>query len=251
VAVVMLTHVNYRSGAVHDMKKVTENVHAAGALMVWDLAHSAGALPVDLAAADADFAIGCGYKYLNGGPGAPAFVYVAPRLQKVAVQPLSGWYGHKAPFAFESSYDGAQSIDRFLTGTPPILSMVALDAALDIWNEVSLEDIRSKSKALSTLFIKLVEERCGGFGLTLASPRDADARGSQASFTHDNAFAIMQALIARDVIGDFRAPDILRFGFTPLYVRFVDVFDAVEHLHDILQSGAWKQEKFNVRGTVT
>ncbi len=251
VAVVMLTHVNYRTGAVHDMNAVTRMVHERGGLMVWDLAHSAGALPVNLAEANADFAVGCGYKYLNGGPGAPAFIYVAPRLQGSATQPLSGWYGHKAPFAFDPAYEAAPDIDRFLTGTPPILSMVALDTALDIWDQVAMEDIRDKSKRLCELFIALVESRCDGFGLALASPRDADARGSQVCFSHADAYPIMQALIARGVIGDFRAPDILRFGFAPLYVRFADVYDAVDHLVAVLQSGEWQQEQFNVKSLVT
>ncbi|MCP4316100.1 MAG: kynureninase [Hyphomicrobiales bacterium] len=251
VAAVMLTQVNYRSGELHDMAQVTKRVHDAGAVMIWDLAHSAGALPVDLAAADVDFAIGCGYKYLNGGPGAPAFVYVAPRLQDEVSQPLSGWFGHTAPFAMEPTFDAAPTIHRFLTGTPPILSMVALDAALDIWKDVSLGALREKSVKLCELFISLVEERCAGHGLSLASPRDASKRGSQVCFAHENAYPIMQALIARDVIGDFRAPDILRFGFAPLYVRFVDVYDAVDQLLRVLQTEEWKQDRFMVKGAVT
>ncbi|MCP4997830.1 MAG: kynureninase [Hyphomicrobiales bacterium] len=251
VAAVMLTQVNYRSGELHDMAQVTKRVHDAGAVMIWDLAHSAGALPVDLAAADVDFAIGCGYKYLNGGPGAPAFVYVAPRLQDEVSQPLSGWFGHTAPFAMEPTFDAAPTIHRFLTGTPPILSMVALDAALDIWKDVSLGALREKSVKLCELFISLVEERCAGHGLSLASPRDASKRGSQVCFAHENAYPIMQALIARDVIGDFRAPDILRFGFAPLYVRFVDVYDAVDQLLRVPQTEEWKQDRFMVKGAVT
>ncbi|MCY6383615.1 kynureninase [Hoeflea prorocentri] len=251
VAVVMLTHVNYRTGEAHDMAAVTKAAHDAGAVMIWDLAHSAGAMPVDLQAADADFAIGCGYKYLNGGPGAPAFIYVAPRLHNEVSQPLSGWFGHKAPFAMEPSFEAAKTIHRFLTGTPPVLSLVALDAALDIWNSVSLGAVREKSVRLCELFIELVEERCEGLGLTLASPRDASRRGSQVCFAHADAYPVMQALIARDVIGDFRAPDILRFGFAPLYVRFVDIYDAVEHLRDVLQSGEWEQERFKVKSAVT
>ncbi|MEX3011510.1 kynureninase [Hoeflea sp. TYP-13] len=251
VAAVMLTQVNYRTGELHDMADVTSKVHDAGAVMIWDLAHSAGALPVDLAAANADFAIGCGYKYLNGGPGAPAFVYVAPRLQDKVAQPLSGWFGHTSPFAMEPSFKAAPTIHRFLTGTPPILSMVALDAALDIWSGVSMEAVREKSVRLCELFIALVEERCAGYSLSLASPRDAAKRGSQICFAHENAFPIMQALIARGVIGDFRAPDILRFGFAPLYVRFVDVYDAVDHLLDVLKTEEWRQDRFMVKGAVT
>ncbi|MCR9139699.1 MAG: kynureninase [Alphaproteobacteria bacterium] len=251
VAVVMLTEVNYRTGWMHDMKAITRRTHESGGLAVWDLAHSAGALPVDLAGADADFAVGCGYKYLNGGPGAPAFLYVAPRFQNSVMQPLSGWFGHADPFAMAPSFEAAPTIHRFLTGTPPVISMVALEASLDIWSDVSLSDVRNKSRALCDLFIELVEERCAGFDLQLVSPRQTERRGSQVCFAHAEAFAIMQALIARDVVGDFRAPDILRFGFAPLYVRHVDVFDAVEHLADILRTGEWDQPQFKARGAVT
>lgn len=251
VAVVLLTEVNYRTGWMHDMNAITRKVHESGGLVIWDLAHSAGALPVDLAGADADFAVGCGYKYLNGGPGAPAFLYVAPRFQTTVMQPLSGWFGHADPFAMTPSFEAAPSIHRFLTGTPPVISMVALEAALDIWTEVSLADLREKSVALCELFIALVEERCAGFDLKLVSPRQSARRGSQVCFAHEEAFAIMQALIARDVVGDFRAPDILRFGFAPLYVRYVDIFDAVGHLADILQTRAWDQAQFKARGVVT
>ena len=251
VAAVMLTQVNFRTGALHDMAQVTQKAHDAGAIMVWDLAHSAGALPVALAAADVDFAVGCGYKYLNGGPGAPAFVYVAPRLQDKVAQPLSGWFGHAAPFAMEPSFEASPTINRFLTGTPPILSMVALDAALEIWDGVSLAALREKSIALCELFIALVEERCAGFDLSLASPRRADQRGSQVCFAHPQAYLIRQALIARQVIGDFRAPNIVRFGIAPLYVRFVDVYDAVDHLVAILEKEEWKEERFQVQDVVT
>jgi kynureninase len=251
VAVVMLTHVNYRTGRMFDMAGVTRRVHDAGALTVWDLAHSAGAVPVDLAGAGADFAIGCGYKYLNGGPGAPAFLYVSPEMQAQTTQPLSGWFGHEAPFAFDHSYRPAKGIQRYLTGTPPVLSMVALDEALKIWERTSIEAVRTKSVALTKLFIELVERECGRHGLKLASPRDPVLRGSQVSFAHDDAYAVMQALIARDVVGDFRAPDILRFGFTPLYTCFVDVFDAVEALKEMLDSEAWREPRFSVRGKVT
>lgn len=251
VAAVMLTQVNYRTGALHDMAAVTKQAHDAGAIMVWDLAHSAGALPIELAAADADFAIGCGYKYLNGGPGAPAFVYVAPRLQDKVAQPLSGWFGHATPFAMEPSFEAAPTINRFLTGTPPILSMVSLDAALDIWESVSLAALREKSVALCEMFIALVEGRCAGHGLALGSPRQAEQRGSQVCFTHPQAYPIMQALIARQVVGDFRAPDILRFGFAPLYVRFADVYDAVDHLVAVLETEEWNQDRFMVKAAVT
>lgn len=251
VAVVLLTEVNYRTGWMHDMTAITRRTHESGGLAIWDLAHSAGALPVDLAGADADFAVGCGYKYLNGGPGAPAFLYVAPRFQSSVLQPLSGWFGHADPFAMAPNFEAAPTIHRFLTGTPPVISMVALEASLDIWSDVSLETIREKSVELGDLFIALVEERCAGFDLQLVSPRQSDRRGSQVCFAHKEAFAIMQALIARNVVGDFRAPDILRFGFAPLYVRYVDIFDAVEHLLDILRTEEWNQPQFKARGAVT
>ncbi|MCW4115226.1 kynureninase [Aurantimonas sp. MSK8Z-1] len=251
VAVLMLTHVSYRTGLIHDMADLTRRAHDCGALTIWDLAHSAGALPVDLEGADADFAIGCGYKYLNGGPGAPAFLYVAPGLQARATQPLSGWFGHAAPFAFDSGYRPADGIDRFLTGTPGVISMSALDAALDIFDAVDMAALRTKSVALCELFLAQVEARCGEFGVSLVSPRDADRRGSQVSFAHPNAYAVMQALIARRVVGDFRAPDILRFGFTPLYTRYTDAFDAAAVMHEVLASGEWERPEFNVRRAVT
>lgn len=251
VAVLMLTHVNYRTGYMHDMKTVTDAAHAAGALTLWDLAHSAGAVPVDLSTAKADFAVGCGYKYLNGGPGAPAFLYVAPRHQEAASQPLTGWFAHKAPFAFDHRFAPTDGIGKFLCGTPPVLAMTALDAAMDIWARADMDAVRAISVALTESFITLVEERCAGLGLTLASPRDPAQRGSQISFAHENGYPVMQALIARGVIGDFRAPDLLRFGFTPLYTRFTDIWDAVEHLHDILITGAWDRPEFHARAAVT
>lgn len=251
VAVLMLTHVNYRTGYMHDMKAVTAAAHEAGALTLWDLAHSAGAVPIDLATANADFAVGCGYKYLNGGPGAPAFLYVAPRHQQDATQPLTGWFSHKAPFAFDHRFAPTDGIGKFLCGTPPVLAMTALDAAMDIWARADMNAVREKSVALTESFITLVEKRCAGLGLTLASPRAAAQRGSQISFAHESGYPVMQALIARGVIGDFRAPDLLRFGFTPLYTRFTDVWDAVEHLRDILETGAWDRPEFHARAAVT
>lgn len=251
VAVVMLTHVNYRTGRVFDMEAVTRVTHEAGALVVWDLAHSAGALPVDLDGAGADFAIGCGYKYLNGGPGAPAFLYVSPEMQDKTTQPLSGWFGHEAPFAFDHSYRPAKGIQRYLTGTPPVLGMAALDEALAIWDRASIAAVREKSVALTEFFIALVERECAAHGLELASPRDPAIRGSQVSFAHPDAYAVMQALIARGVVGDFRAPDILRFGFTPLYTRFVDAYDAVVALKDVLDTGIWREPRYAVRARVT
>lgn len=256
VAVLMLTHVNYRTGAMHDMAALTRRAHDAGALAIWDLAHSAGAVPVDLNAAGADFAVGCGYKYLNGGPGAPAFAFVAERhlaalADRTFAQPLSGWIGHRAPFDFDPDYAPAQGIDRFAVGTPSILALAALDCGVETVLAAGIDALRAKSVALTELFIALVEQRCAGLGLALASPRDAQRRGSQVSFAHEHAWPVMQALIARGVIGDFRAPDILRFGFAPLYVRFVDVWDAAEALRDILATRAWDRPEFKQRKTVT
>lgn len=265
-AVLMLTHVNYRTGAMHDMAAVTRAAHDAGALAVWDLAHSAGAVEVDLHAADADFAVGCGYKYLNGGPGAPAFVWVHPRHAGRFRQPLSGWWGHAAPFAFSSEYQPAEGISRYLCGTQPVLSMTALECGLDTLLAAEplggMAALRRKSLALTDLFIDLVEERCGlglgtaegGHGLGLATPRAHAQRGSQVCLTREEgAYAIVQALIARGVIGDFRAgsPDILRFGFTPLYLRFEDVWDAVEHLRQVLETAEWRRPEFNRQHAVT
>lgn len=265
VAILMLTHVNYRTGYMHDMAAITRAAHDAGAVMVWDLAHSAGAVPVGLhgssAAEAADFAVGCGYKYLNGGPGAPAFAWAHPAHtawmdREQFRQPLSGWLGHQAPFAFTPDYHPASGIARFICGTPPVIAMAALECGVDtvLAAEAAggMAAIRRKSIALTELFIELVERRCDGHGLTLASPRDAAARGSQVSFAHpEHGYEIMQALIARGVIGDFRAPDILRFGFTPLYTRFADVWDAVERLRHVLESGEWREPRFAVRAAVT
>lgn len=251
-AVVLLTHVNYRTGAVHDMSGVTSAAHASGALMIWDLAHSAGALPVALNDAGADFAVGCGYKYLNGGPGAPAFVFVARRHQAHVTQPLSGWLGHAAPFAFEASYRPADGIARMLCGTPPILSLAALEVGVDTVLAADMAAIRAKSLALGQLFIQLVEEQGGQIdGLQLASPREPGRRGSQVSFHHESGYPIMQALIQRGIIGDFRAPDILRFGFAPLYLRYVDIWDAASNLIEILQTRAWDRPEFRRTAVVT
>jgi kynureninase len=251
VAVILVNHANYKSGELRDMAALTRKAHEAGALIVWDLCHTAGALTVDLDGSNADFAIGCSYKYLNGGPGAPAFIYVASRHLAEARQPLSGWWGHARPFAFEQGFDASSGIRRFQCGTQPILSLRALKGALDIWADVDMQALRAKSIALTDLFIQLVESRCAGHGLTLESPRDASRRGSQVSFEHDNAYPIMQALIERGVIGDFRAPATIRFGFTPLYTSFGDVWRAVEILEDVLRSGAWREQRFSVRAAVT
>jgi kynureninase len=276
VALLMLTHVNYRSGRIHDMAELTRIAHAAGALTVWDLAHSAGAVPVDLHGAGADFAVGCGYKYLNGGPGAPAFVWANPRHtarmdREQSRQPLSGWLGHAAPFDFAPSYRPASGIARFVCGTPSVLAMTALECGVDVFAAVEraggMAALRAKSIALGELFIARVEARCDGMGLALVTPRDAALRGSQASFSHADGYRVMQALIERGVIGDFRAgepstaqdgdadpslaADLLRFGFTPLYTRYVDAWDAAEQLHDVLKGGAWRDDRFARRGQVT
>jgi len=251
VAVLMLTEVDYRTGRLHDMAALTDMAHKAGALALWDLAHSAGAFPIDLTAAGADFAVGCGYKYLNGGPGAPAFIYIR-RDHAGQVNPLlSGWLGHEAPFAFDPDYRPAEGINRMIVGTPPILSLSALDSALDLWMDVDLAEIRVSSIALSELFIAEVEDKCAGFGLALASPRAPEQRGSQVSFRHEEGYAIMQALIAEGVIGDFRAPDLMRFGFAPLYNTSEDVLAAVGALADILRDRRWDCEQFKARAKVT
>lgn len=249
VAVVMLTQVDYRTGRLHDMAALTARAHAAGAVTVWDLAHSAGALPVDVTAAKADFAVGCTYKYLNGGPGAPAFIHVAADHADVAQPILAGWFGHDTPFAFERAYRPAAGVARMRVGTPPVVALSILDAALDAWEGVAMADLRTASIALSETFVAAVEADCPS--LTLASPRDPHARGSQVSFTHPHAYAVMQALIARGVIGDVRAPDILRFGFTPLYLNIAEVRRAAAILREILDSGEWDRPEFHARGAVT
>ncbi len=255
-AVLMLTHVNYATGRMHDMAALTQAAHRAGALALWDLAHSAGAVPVDLSGAGADFAIGCGYKYLNGGPGAPAFVWVAPRHAGRFRQPLAGWMGHAAPFEFTLDYRPAPGIRRYLCGTPPVISLAALECGVDTVLAADahggMAALRAKSLALTRAFAGLVEARCAGHGLTLVSPRDDAQRGSQVCFAHPmHAYAMVQALIARGVVGDFRAPQILRFGFTPLYLRFVDVWDAVEHLRQMLHDEEWREQRFNQKAAVT
>ncbi len=249
-AALLLTHVDYRTGERHDLEAVTRAAHAAGALAIWDLAHSAGAMPVDLTGAGADLAVGCGYKYLCGGPGAPAFLYVAPRHQEAFRQPLSGWLGHAEPFAFEAAYRPAPGISRALCGTPPILSMSALDAALDVLLEADLALVRAKSEALTSYFVQAVEQECGD-AVRLVSPLLPSLRGSQASFAHPDAYAVMRALIERGVVGDVRAPDILRFGFAPLYVRFVDAWDAARALADVLSSHAHERPELRRRAAVT
>ena len=253
-AVLMLTHVNYRTGRMHDMAALTKAAHAAGALTIWDLAHSAGAVPVDLNGAGADFAIGCGYKYLNGGPGAPAFVWAAPQHVSRFWQPLAGWIGHAAPFEFTPGYKPAAGIARYLCGTPAVLSLAALECGVDTVLAAEplggMAALRKKSLALTQQFADQVLATCPQ--LALASPTEDSQRGSQVCFSHPSmGYAVVQALIARGVIGDFRAPDILRFGFTPLYVRHVDVWDAAEHLRQVLESGEWQRPEFNQKQAVT
>jgi kynureninase len=251
VAVVLVNHVDYRTGVLRDMAALTGRIHDAGAIAVWDLCHSAGALKVDLNAHGADFAVGCTYKYLNGGPGAPAFVFAASRHHGKLSQPLTGWWGHASPFAFDRSFRPGDGIRPMLCGTQPILSMRALAGALEVWDDVDLDQLREKSLGLTELFIALVEEGCGPFGVTLAVPRERTMRGSQVSFRHPHGYEIMQALIDRGVIGDFRSPDYMRFGFSPLYLSYADVYTAATILHDILANGTWRASHFAIRETVT
>jgi kynureninase len=249
VAATMITEVDYRTGRLHDMKALTKKAHEAGAITIWDLAHSAGAVPVDLSGSDADFAVGCTYKYLNGGPGAPAFIYVAPRLADAVRPALSGWLGHEAPFAFEPDYRPGAGVERMRVGTPPIIALAALDAAMDAWEGIDMLDIRARSIELSERFIAEVEARCPQ--LELASPRDPRRRGSQVSFRFEHGYEAMQALIAAGVIGDFRAPDIMRFGFTPLYLGMDDVLAAVDRLEGIMERRLFEDPAYAVRAKVT
>jgi kynureninase len=238
-AVLMLTHVNYRTGWQHDMAALTRHAHEAGALALWDLAHSAGAVPLDLHGADADFAVGCTYKYLNGGPGAPAFIWVPQRHQAAFNHPLTGWWSHAAPFAMSHGFAPTDGIGRALCGTQPVVSLAMVECGLEIFEETDMQAIRTKSLALTDLFIALVEARCKAHPLGLVTPREHAQRGSQVSFTHPHGYAVMQSLIERGVIGDYREPEIMRFGFTPLYTSYADVWDAVEILRDILDSGSY------------
>lgn len=251
VAVVMLTHVNYKTGYMYDMAALTALSHECGALSIWDLAHSAGAVPVDLHQAGADYAIGCTYKYLNGGPGSQAFVWVNPALVDVVRQPLSGWFGHTRQFAMESTYAPSAGIARYLCGTQPITSLAMVECGLEIFAQTDMVRLRTKSLALTDLFIALVESRCAAHGLELITPREHTRRGSHVSFEHPEGYAVIQALIARGVIGDYREPRIMRFGFTPLYTSFTEVWDAVEILGEILDKRTWDQAQFKVRNSVT
>jgi kynureninase len=247
----LLTHVNYKTAVIHDMRAITNAAHAKGALVVWDLSHSAGVMPLELAKLDADFAVGCGYKHLNGGPGAPAYIYAAKRHHEAIDHPLTGWLGHADPFAFATDYAPAKGMDKLLTGTPPILSLLALDAALDAFEGLDLRDIRAKVESLTTLFVALADERLMRHGFTLGSPRDAKQRGAHIALSHPEGYAIMQAIIARGLIGDFRAPDVVRFGFAPLYTRHTDVFDAVALIDDVMSTKAWDTPEFKARKSVT
>ncbi len=249
VAVLMLTEVDYRTSRMHDMQKLTARAQDLGIVTIWDLAHSAGAIPVNLAKCNADFAVGCTYKYLNGGPGAPAFIYVSPRHQEIALPTLSGWLGHAAPFNFETAYRPGKGVERLRVGTPPVIAMRILETALDIWDDVDINDVRQKSIDLTQLFITEIEKSCPD--LTLASPRNPSQRGSHVSFQHANAYPVMQALISQGVIGDFRAPDLLRFSFTPLFTCENDVISAVRILQAILTSRGWDHPKFRQLARVT
>ena len=250
VALVELTQVDYRTGESLDMAGITEQVHAAGALMLWDFAHSAGAVPLDVTGADVDFAAGCGYKYLNGGPGAPAFLYVRKSWQGKLRNPLPGWLGHARPFDFELTYEPADGMQAFVTSSPSIVALAALDGALDIWDRTSMDQVRVKSLALTDLFIGLAEERLPGI-FEVVTPLDHARRGSQVALRHPEGYGIIQALIENGVIGDFRAPDICRFGFTPLYLRFVDVFDAVERISGVMATESFRDDRFAVHNAVT
>ncbi|GAC19826.1 kynureninase [Paraglaciecola arctica] len=251
VAVLLLTQVNFRTGNLLDMAKLTKLAHEKGILVIWDLAHSAGALSVELDKCEADFAVGCGYKYLNGGPGSPAFVYVAKRHQYAIKQPLSGWMGHSKPFAFNPEYQAASNINQFQCGTPSVISMSVLDAALDVWQDVDMLQIRTKSVELAEVFLQLIQGNECLHDLLLCSPKLAEQRGSQLAFSHHDAFAICQALIEKGVVADFRAPNIIRFGFTPLYTSFEDVWRAVTTLTNIVESGFYKEQRFNITLKVT
>lgn len=251
LAVVTLTEVNFKTGRLYDMARITAAAQRVGGLVAWDLAHSAGTLPVQLNACGVDFAVGCGYKYLNGGPGAPAFVFVAERHLAGLRQPIAGWHGHARPFEFTHEYEAHPGIDRMLVGTASQLGLIALEEALTAFDGVDLQQLRAKGMALGDLFIALVDQQLGAYGFGLASPRAGAQRGSQVALTHENGYAIMQAVIARGVVGDFRAPNILRFGFAALYVRYVDIWDAVAVLQDVMHTRSWDRPEFTARKAVT
>ena len=250
-AVVMLSHVNYKTGRISDIKRITSIAHEKGALVIWDLSHSVGVMPLYLHDCGVDFAVGCTYKHLNGGPGAPGFLYVHKSLIEKVSQPLTGWMGHIQPFEFVVNYQPANDICKYICGTPPIIAYKAIESGLTVFEQVSMNVVREKSIKLSEMFIQLMQQECIKFGFELFSPRNAEQRGSQVSFTHGNGFSIMQTLISHSVVGDFRQPNILRFGFSPLYMRFEDVWDAVICLREIMQTKEWQSEQFNKRGYVT
>lgn len=250
-SLLVLTHVHYKTAEMWDLDAVTALSHARGAAVLWDLSHSVGAVPVDLTRSRADLAVGCTYKYLNGGPGSPAFLYVRPDLGSRLGPGIAGWLGHESPFDFVDEYAPAAGARRHRVGTPGMLSLAGLDGSLDVFDAIDMASLRAKSVALTQLFIELVEQRCAGQGITVATPRDPERRGSHVALAHPSAYPIVQALIARGVIGDFRAPDIMRFGMTPLYTRFVDLWDAVEALHDVLQTGEWQRPEYAGRQAVT
>ncbi len=251
VAVVCITQVHYKSGRLLDMKKITEKTQACGSISVWDLCHSGGALPIDLNACNVDFAIGCTYKYYNGGPGSPAFIFCAKRHQGKALQPLTGWYSHAQPFAFERDYRPADNINQMLSGTQGIISLAVSEIGIDITARAEMQELRAKSQKMGDLFIQLIDQECAQFDFNIISPRDADRRGSQVAMSHKEGYAIVQALIAAGVMGDFRAPDTLRFGLTPLYLRYIDVWDAVARLKNIMENETYKEEEFNRKLAVT
>ncbi len=250
IAAVLLTHVHYTSSRIHDMRRITAAAHAAGAMMIWDLSHSAGVMPVELDACDVDFAVGCGYKHLNGGPGAPAFLYAARKFHDNFEQPIAGWMGDARPFDFHPGYEPARGISRYLSGTPSVIALCALESSVELILKAPMDAIRLKSIALGDLFIKLADEHCEGLGLELISPRNGAVRGSHVSYRHEASYPVMQALIEQGVIGDCRPPDLLRFGFAPLYLRYVDVWNAVMKLAMILRSRAWDHEEFRARRLV-
>lgn len=251
VAAVLLTHVHYCTARMYDMRRVTSAAHEAGSVVIWDLSHSAGAVPVHLNGCDADFAVGCGYKHLNGGPGAPAFIYVARRFHDRFTQPISGWMGDARPFEFRPVYEPAPGISRYLSGTPPVIAMSALEASVELLLEAPTEALRRKSLALSDAFIGLMDRHCDGFGLELTSPREGARRGSHLSYRHSASYPVIQALIHSGVVGDCRPPDLMRFGFAPLYLRYVDIWDAVMRIAEVLRTRAWDRAEFRSRQPVT
>ena len=251
IAAVVLTHVHYTTARVYDMARVTHAAHRAGAMMVWDLSHSAGVLPVELDRCEVDFAVGCGYKHLNGGPGAPAYLYVARRHQGRSGQPIPGWMGDARPFDFHAGYEPAPGISHYLSGTPSVIALAALEASVEVILEAPMDAIRRKSVALGDLFIALVDRHCAGLGLELVSPREGATRGSHVSYRHPESYPVMQALIAAGVIGDCRPPDLLRFGFAPLYLRYADIAQAVARLSEILRNREWDRPQFRARQRVT